>query len=158
MIASDRPLVFHCTAGKDRTGVVAAFALAVAGVRRDAIVAELIKRTEGMMNNLYYEAAIEGLLRAKDGRAVEPLRKMTKGIAKAEEVKNAALRGLAIDGVFDSATERPGEFVTALRAIRSAVIAPTSAGGSHSSGGRSRPIATPSSRRCIAACRPGSAG
>jgi DNA-binding NarL/FixJ family response regulator len=29
----------------------------------------------------------------------------------------AALRGLAIDGMFDSATERPGEFVTALRAI-----------------------------------------
>lgn len=29
----------------------------------------------------------------------------------------AALRGLAVDGVFDSATERPGEFVTALRAI-----------------------------------------
>jgi DNA-binding NarL/FixJ family response regulator len=29
----------------------------------------------------------------------------------------AALRSLAIDGVFDSATERPGEFVTALRAI-----------------------------------------
>jgi DNA-binding NarL/FixJ family response regulator len=29
----------------------------------------------------------------------------------------AALRGLAIDGVFDSACERPGEFSTALRAI-----------------------------------------
>jgi DNA-binding NarL/FixJ family response regulator len=29
----------------------------------------------------------------------------------------AALRGLSIDGVFDSATERPAEFVTALRAI-----------------------------------------
>lgn len=29
----------------------------------------------------------------------------------------AALRGLAIDGVFDSASERPGEFITALRAI-----------------------------------------
>lgn len=29
----------------------------------------------------------------------------------------AALRGLAIDGVFDSASEAPGEFVTALRAI-----------------------------------------
>src|SRR5688500_2791058 len=29
----------------------------------------------------------------------------------------AALRGLAIDGMFDSATERPGEFVTALKAI-----------------------------------------
>jgi DNA-binding NarL/FixJ family response regulator len=31
----------------------------------------------------------------------------------------AALRGLAIDGVFDSASEKPGEFVTALRAISS---------------------------------------
>lgn len=29
----------------------------------------------------------------------------------------SALRGLAIDGVFDSATERPAEFVTALKAI-----------------------------------------
>jgi DNA-binding NarL/FixJ family response regulator len=29
----------------------------------------------------------------------------------------AALRGLAIDGVFDSSNERPGEFVTALRAV-----------------------------------------
>ena len=29
----------------------------------------------------------------------------------------AALRGLAIDGVFDSATERPSEFVTALQSI-----------------------------------------
>jgi DNA-binding NarL/FixJ family response regulator len=29
----------------------------------------------------------------------------------------AALRGLAIDGVFDSATERPAEFVTALHAV-----------------------------------------
>jgi protein-tyrosine phosphatase len=32
----------HCAAGKDRTGVVAAFALAVAGVRRDAIVADYV--------------------------------------------------------------------------------------------------------------------
>ncbi len=64
--------------------------------QRDAIVAELIKRTEGMLNNIYYEAAIEGLVRAKDGRAIEPLRKMTKGLGKAEEVKQAALRGLAL--------------------------------------------------------------
>ena len=32
----------HCAAGKDRTGVVAALALAVAGVRRDAIVADYV--------------------------------------------------------------------------------------------------------------------
>lgn len=64
--------------------------------QRDLFVAELIKRTEGMLNNLYYEAAIEGLVRAKDGRAVEPLRKMTKGLGKSDEVKQAALRGLAL--------------------------------------------------------------
>jgi protein-tyrosine phosphatase len=34
--------IVHCAAGKDRTGVVAALALAVAGVRRDAIVADYV--------------------------------------------------------------------------------------------------------------------
>jgi protein tyrosine/serine phosphatase len=32
------PVVVHCAAGKDRTGVIVALALAVAGVRREAIV------------------------------------------------------------------------------------------------------------------------
>lgn len=36
----------HCAAGKDRTGVVAAFALAVAGVPRDAIVADYVATEE----------------------------------------------------------------------------------------------------------------
>jgi protein-tyrosine phosphatase len=43
--ASGAALV-HCAAGKDRTGVVAAFALAVAGVRRDAIVADYVATAE----------------------------------------------------------------------------------------------------------------
>ena len=34
--------ILHCAAGKDRTGVVAALALAVAGVQRDAIVADFV--------------------------------------------------------------------------------------------------------------------
>jgi protein-tyrosine phosphatase len=38
--------IVHCAAGKDRTGVVAAFALAVAGVRRDAIVADYVATAE----------------------------------------------------------------------------------------------------------------
>jgi protein-tyrosine phosphatase len=38
--------IVHCAAGKDRTGVVAAFALAVAGVRRDAIVADYVATEE----------------------------------------------------------------------------------------------------------------
>lgn len=34
--------IVHCAAGKDRTGVVAALALALAGVQRDAIVADYV--------------------------------------------------------------------------------------------------------------------
>jgi protein-tyrosine phosphatase len=36
----DGPLVFHCFAGKDRTGLVAAMLLSVAGVHQDAIGAD----------------------------------------------------------------------------------------------------------------------
>jgi hypothetical protein len=36
----------HCAAGKDRTGVVVALALSVAGVRRDAIVADYVATAE----------------------------------------------------------------------------------------------------------------
>jgi HEAT repeat protein len=64
--------------------------------QRDAAIAELIKRTEGMMNSTLFEAAVDGLVRANDPRAVEPLRKMTKGMTKGEEVKRAAVRGLAL--------------------------------------------------------------
>ena len=36
----DGPLVFHCFAGKDRTGLVAALLLSIAGVDREAIAAD----------------------------------------------------------------------------------------------------------------------
>lgn len=38
--AENLPLVFHCAAGKDRTGIVAAMTLAAIGVTREAIVAD----------------------------------------------------------------------------------------------------------------------
>lgn len=38
---TDRPgVIFHCTAGKDRTGLAAAILLSIAGVPRDAVVAD----------------------------------------------------------------------------------------------------------------------
>jgi HEAT repeat protein len=64
--------------------------------KKDAVVDELIKRTHGMMNTSLYPAAIEGLTRAKDPRAVEPLRGLTKGMMKGPEVKRAALRALLL--------------------------------------------------------------
>ncbi|MCU1692919.1 MAG: protein tyrosine/serine phosphatase [Frankiales bacterium] len=40
------PTVVHCAAGKDRTGTVVAVALSLAGVRRDAVVADYVASAE----------------------------------------------------------------------------------------------------------------
>ena len=40
LVAQGTPMLFHCAAGKDRTGVVAAVLLALAGVARDDIAAD----------------------------------------------------------------------------------------------------------------------
>ncbi len=40
LVAAGQPALFHCAAGKDRTGVVAAVVLGLVGVERDAIVAD----------------------------------------------------------------------------------------------------------------------
>jgi protein-tyrosine phosphatase len=42
------PLVFHCNAGKDRTGVVAAIVLGCVGVTREAIVTDYLVTDEAM--------------------------------------------------------------------------------------------------------------
>jgi protein tyrosine/serine phosphatase len=39
---ANHPLVFHCTAGKDRTGVLAALVLDILGVEREVIVADYV--------------------------------------------------------------------------------------------------------------------
>lgn len=46
--ADSVPLVFHCAAGKDRTGIVAAVTLAAVGVTSEAIVADYAATTEAM--------------------------------------------------------------------------------------------------------------
>jgi hypothetical protein len=40
------PTLVHCAAGKDRTGVVVALALSLAGVQRDAVVADYLRSAE----------------------------------------------------------------------------------------------------------------
>ncbi len=42
LLADDRPSVFHCTAGKDRTGVAAALILLALGVPRDLVMADFM--------------------------------------------------------------------------------------------------------------------
>ena len=48
MLGDDRhyPLVFHCAAGKDRTGVLAALVLEIVGVPREVIVADYVITAE----------------------------------------------------------------------------------------------------------------
>jgi protein-tyrosine phosphatase len=45
---STHPLVFHCAAGKDRTGVLAALILDIVGVERRAIVEDYVLTSESM--------------------------------------------------------------------------------------------------------------
>ncbi len=45
---SSYPLVFHCAAGKDRTGVLAALVLDLLGVRREVIVEDYVLTTNRM--------------------------------------------------------------------------------------------------------------
>jgi protein tyrosine/serine phosphatase len=66
--AGDGPVVVHCAAGKDRTGVVVALALAAVGVSRDAIVADYVltgERIVEIMGRLRasptYAADLEGV-------------------------------------------------------------------------------------------------
>ncbi|MEU2350407.1 tyrosine-protein phosphatase [Modestobacter sp. NPDC049651] len=44
--AAEGAVVVHCAAGKDRTGVVSALALAVAGVEREAVIADYAQTAE----------------------------------------------------------------------------------------------------------------
>jgi protein-tyrosine phosphatase len=44
--SGDRAVLVHCAAGKDRTGIVVALALAAAGVSREAIVADYVATAE----------------------------------------------------------------------------------------------------------------
>jgi protein-tyrosine phosphatase len=47
-VLAEQPVLVHCTAGKDRTGVTVALTLAAAGVDEDAVVADYA-RTEGLL-------------------------------------------------------------------------------------------------------------
>ena len=54
------PLVFHCAAGKDRTGIVAAITLALLGVPDDVIVADYAASHEAMERLMAWAREHEG--------------------------------------------------------------------------------------------------
>ena len=56
--AGDRSVVVHCTAGKDRTGIVIALALLAVGVDRDAVIDDYA-RTESNLAGEWLEEMVE---------------------------------------------------------------------------------------------------
>ena len=54
------PVLFHCTSGKDRTGVAVAALLAVLGIDRDVIVQEYLW-SEGEVERAWIEGSLDGL-------------------------------------------------------------------------------------------------
>ena len=85
--AGNGTTVVHCAAGKDRTGTVVALALSLAGVRRDAVVADYVasaERIDGVLARLqasrtYGEdlaTQVGFMLRTSDNDAAEVLHRM----------------------------------------------------------------------------------
>ena len=65
--------------------------------KKEKVFQELVKRTHGMATaDSSMVAAVDGLSRMHDPRALEPLQKLTKGMFNSQGAKWAALRALAV--------------------------------------------------------------
>ena len=62
LIAADDCALFHCTAGKDRTGIIAMLILSLAGVPDDIIVADYAESAENASAELRHEEELEDKL------------------------------------------------------------------------------------------------
>lgn len=79
------PLLFHCTAGKDRTGVFAALVLRIAGVADDGVIGQEYELTEvglGELRNEFIQKLLQHPSMQEDPSAAE---RMTS--AKAEAIQ-----------------------------------------------------------------------
>jgi protein-tyrosine phosphatase len=62
------PAVFHCTAGKDRTGWAAAALLSLLGVPRDVVVADYLRSNEYARS--LYQVQIDGFVKGGGDPAI----------------------------------------------------------------------------------------
>ncbi|RCW44001.1 protein tyrosine/serine phosphatase [Halopolyspora algeriensis] len=72
-VETDGPVLIHCAAGKDRTGVVCALLARAAGVRSDAIVADYVSTDRNMWRVLQRLAVSPTLPPGVDREAVSEL-------------------------------------------------------------------------------------
>lgn len=94
---SDEPVLYHCSAGKDRTGIVSALILSILNVDREMIV------NEYLLSNYYRNARTEKTLgKAKMGKIIK--RKMD---LQAVEVLTTVEEGF-INATFDTIDKKYG--------------------------------------------------
>lgn len=92
------PVLVHCTAGKDRTGVVIAAALATVGVPREAIVADYLRTAE----------AIEGIVARIAASWHGEQRDAIVNLLTVTQPALMAVDDAAIEGVLDVFEGAPG--------------------------------------------------
>lgn len=89
-------VLFHCTAGKDRTGVIASALLGVLGASREVIVADYVRSTDAM-------AGIVGWYRDRDrAQPADPERE--------RQIIDRAAAPHTMEGVVDAIVARHGSF------------------------------------------------
>jgi protein-tyrosine phosphatase len=67
ILKSDKPVLYHCSAGKDRTGIITALILSILKVDRQTIL------NEYLLSNYYRRAKIEKMLgKAKLAKVIKP--------------------------------------------------------------------------------------
>ena len=99
LVADGHPALFHCAAGKDRTGVVAALLLGLVGVHRDEIVADY-HATAGAMGafvdwlTLEYPEAIDAMTSQPPEYLEAPPEAMA-GFLDVVDERHGSIEGLA---------------------------------------------------------------
>ncbi|WP_345764155.1 tyrosine-protein phosphatase [Diaminobutyricibacter sp. McL0608] len=113
--SGDDAVLIHCTAGKDRTGIVVALALLAAGVDRDTVVADYAE-SEANLSGQWLDAMVE-LVKSHDVEITPSLRillggsppEALRGAIDAIEKKHGSVRQYLLDaglGELDMASLR----------------------------------------------------
>jgi protein-tyrosine phosphatase len=102
---TDAGVAVHCTAGKDRTGVIAAALLGVLGAPNEVVVADYAASKEGLQRVEYYSAKLEPEQRdpAKFNLLLErgAAPGTMKGVLDVLQSRHGTLRQWAFDHDFD---------------------------------------------------------
>lgn len=110
-VRAEGPVLIHCAAGKDRTGVACALLLSAVGVRADSIVADYVRTDRNMLRVLQRLNVAEALPPGVEEESVAelvaaPARAIEGVLASFEEHENAAEGWLKAHGATQAEVAR----------------------------------------------------